>query len=267
MNKLLFHEGGQPLYLDDLDFIQSAFAETIKALISTYGDVILSGCEIVPPVTTGHLTKYSWGKGYIALGGEIYRVDNGSFEGKSDATLYWKVISKQDQKENFENTTEHNVYEYKYVTLSDVVNTADVYIAKDDVKKIGDVLKNKVSEAFEIPAPARVYNIADNPSASLTIWTNKSTIYCSVFIYNYTSVNLPNGLLGSYPVGELSEKENTAMGRSGVIVITSGAFNECQAYILDIRSEGQVYLRNMDGSLANSISKIGAGEFTFVTNI
>ena len=46
MNKLLFKEGGQPFYLDDLDFMQSAFADTVKGIVSTYGNVILSGCNV-----------------------------------------------------------------------------------------------------------------------------------------------------------------------------------------------------------------------------
>ena len=50
MNKLLFKEGGQPFYLDDLDFMQSAFADTVKGIVSTYGNVILSGCNVPPPI-------------------------------------------------------------------------------------------------------------------------------------------------------------------------------------------------------------------------
>ena len=34
MNKLLFKEGGQPFYLDDLEFMQESTADALKAICS-----------------------------------------------------------------------------------------------------------------------------------------------------------------------------------------------------------------------------------------
>ena len=34
MNKLLFKEGGQPFYLDDLEFMQESTADVLKAICS-----------------------------------------------------------------------------------------------------------------------------------------------------------------------------------------------------------------------------------------
>ena len=120
MNKLLFKEGGQPFYLDDLDFMQSAFADTVKGIVSTYGNVILSGCNVPPPIAiAGHPTTYSWEEGYIAINGEVYRVEEGSFQGGLNANLYWKVVSTEGQKEIYENTSENNVYQYRKVELTD----------------------------------------------------------------------------------------------------------------------------------------------------
>ncbi|KXB75633.1 hypothetical protein HMPREF3185_00722, partial [Porphyromonas somerae] len=46
MNKLLIHEGGQPLHLDDLEFLQEVATSPLQSLISSWGNCILGGCEI-----------------------------------------------------------------------------------------------------------------------------------------------------------------------------------------------------------------------------
>lgn len=141
MDKLLFNEGGQPFYLDDLDFMQSAFADTVKAIVSTYGNVILSGCNIPPPTSiAGHPTIHHWDEGYIALNGEVYRVDSGSFEGGTNATLYWKVVSTEGQKEIYEDTSEHNVYQYRKIELTDKVASSDIYASALSIKSMNDFL-------------------------------------------------------------------------------------------------------------------------------
>lgn len=141
MNKLLFKEGGQPLYLDDLDFMQSAFTETVKGIISTYGNVILSGCNIPPAIAiAGRPSSYSWEEGYIAINGEVYRVENGSFDGSLNADLYWKVVSTEGQKEIYENTSEHNVYQYRKVVLTDTVTSSDIYVSASTIKSMNDFL-------------------------------------------------------------------------------------------------------------------------------
>lgn len=144
MNKLLISEGGQPLYLDDLDFMQNAFAESMKGLISTYGNVILSGCEIQLPISiAGKPTTYRWEKGYMAIGGEVYLVEEGSFSGAMNASLYWKVVSTEGQNEVFENSSEHNVYQYRKVVLTDTVEAADVYVSVHGMKTV-DELTSKI---------------------------------------------------------------------------------------------------------------------------
>ena len=141
MNKLLFKEGGQPFYLDDLDFMQSAFAESVKGVISAYGNVILSGCNIPPPISiAGHPTSYSWEEGYIAINGEVYKVEAGNFKGELNATLYWKVVSTEGQKEIYENTSENNVYQYRKVELTDTVTSSDIYVSASSIKSMNDYL-------------------------------------------------------------------------------------------------------------------------------
>lgn len=153
MNKLLINEGGQPLYLDDLDFMQSAFAETVKGAISTintYGNAILSGCEVSISVS-GVSTIYSWDKGYVAIDGEVFQVEKGSFSGENGATLYWKVIITDAQKEIFENSSEHNVYRYRKVILTDTVEEGDRCVLKQELKTVDELTSKmrilKIKEA------------------------------------------------------------------------------------------------------------------------
>lgn len=268
MNKLLFSEGGQPLYLNDLDFMQSAFSEALRGILSTYGNVILSGCEILPPdATTGNLTVHSWEKGYMAIEGEVYQVDKGSLSGVENATLYWKVVSIEGQKEIFENSSEHYVYQYRKVILTDTVVSGDVYIEKGSMKKIEDILTGKVSNSFEIPMSSKTFDVASNPMTRLTVSKNKSTLYCSIYLHSFGTASLTNGLVGRYPVDQLNEEERNMLNQSGVLVLASSAFGEFQTYILDARYEGQIYLRNMDGSPVTSLSKTGSGTVTFIKNM
>ena len=168
MNKLLFREGGQPFYLDDLDFMQSAFADTVKGIVSTYGNVILSGCNVPPPISiAGRPTTYNWEEGYIAINGEVYRVEEGSFEGGMSASLYWKVVSTEGQKEIYENTSENNVYQYRKVELTDTVTSSDIYVFASSVKNMNDYLM--IYEEKEIRTKVSGGISEDSLSVSLSI--------------------------------------------------------------------------------------------------
>lgn len=77
MNRLLTFEGRQPIWLDDLDFLQNSVADEIKKLVEGITDsedevIILSGCNVnqVKPNTSITITA-----GIIAYKGELYRVD------------------------------------------------------------------------------------------------------------------------------------------------------------------------------------------------
>lgn len=150
MNKLLFKEGGQPFYLDDLEFMQSAFAETVKGIISTYGNVILSGCNIPPPISiAGHPTTYDWEEGYIAINGEVYRVEKGRFQGGLNSELYWKVVSTDEQKENYEDASEGCVYRIRKVVLTDTVKEGELFVSQQTMKTLEELTSRSLSLSVE----------------------------------------------------------------------------------------------------------------------
>lgn len=72
MNKLINPNGGMPLELDDLIFIQDSFKDALKGVLheftrAEFGNVILSGCE----VTNLGGGNYSISSGYVMLGYEV----------------------------------------------------------------------------------------------------------------------------------------------------------------------------------------------------
>jgi hypothetical protein len=80
MNRFLTHTGRQPIWLDDLDFIQESFADEIKKLVQglvgmTNDAVILTGCN----VTQNEDGTYTVSEGVIYLKGEILRLSEGVY--------------------------------------------------------------------------------------------------------------------------------------------------------------------------------------------
>ncbi len=74
MNKLLCFNNGQFVVLDDIVFVDNAYREALKGLLSGLGitpptSFKLSGCDVIKAGNT-----YTCSEGYIALAGEIYHV-------------------------------------------------------------------------------------------------------------------------------------------------------------------------------------------------
>lgn len=201
MNKLLFNEGGQPLYLDDIAFLQSAFSDCIKGMISTYGNVILSGCSV-----TYSNGKANWEEGYISLNGEIYKVNAGSITAAESDQLFWVAKFSEEQKEIFENSSEHNVYQYGIARIETSASESEVYAAKEDVKTMEEILIGKVDKAFESPMKSKYVTISGPGISELKCSQNKSCIHYE-FSFNSamsSSISLENGYWGEISTDGLS---------------------------------------------------------------
>lgn len=83
-------EGGHPLYLQDIDFIQKSYKEAFEGLISLFNEdsFILFGCE----KSLHSAGVWSISPGYVVLGKEIFRVEEHtvSFLSEQDP-LYFKI--------------------------------------------------------------------------------------------------------------------------------------------------------------------------------
>lgn len=77
MNKLLFKEGGQPFYLDDLEFMQESTADALKAICSgmKLGEKHILLSDPVSTEILGSNTVYTIvGNGYIVIDDEVYPI-------------------------------------------------------------------------------------------------------------------------------------------------------------------------------------------------
>lgn len=129
MNKMLFPQGGVPLSLDDLQFMQDSFADTIKQIGNAMGqrqDFILYGCNVM--TTTDDETKTTslkWTSGAVCLGGEIYPVEAGSIPVQDKGTLYWKVMRTEDTDVALKNGTQTKLHSTAKAVLTYTVMDAD----------------------------------------------------------------------------------------------------------------------------------------------
>lgn len=113
MDKLLFSEGGQPLHLDDLEFLQGSFQGSLLSFISALGNYIIGGCAITYEHDAVH-----WTPGYISYQGKVYRVDSGSLPHVEDDPLYWVFSHKTTARKVFADSSEHPTQESYTASLS-----------------------------------------------------------------------------------------------------------------------------------------------------
>lgn len=152
MNKYLIYEGGQPVYLDDLDFLQSSFADTVKGLCSAlkFGEKNILMNDPVSITESGGNTIYTIALGgYIVIGDEIYPIQAGSLTVSTSQPVYFIVVSEKYQTETLANNTEVQVYERKYVKLSGAYTEGDAFVKRTDVTTVRNKLLNMVAEYLD----------------------------------------------------------------------------------------------------------------------
>lgn len=152
MNKYLIYEGGQPIYLNDLDFLQSSFSDTVKGLCSAlkFGEKnILMNDPVSMDESNGYTTYTIALGGYIVLGDEIYPIQAGSLRVPTSQPVYFVVVSEKYQTETLSNNTEVQVYERRYVKLSGAYAEGDIYVKRSDVTTVKDKLLSTVAEYLD----------------------------------------------------------------------------------------------------------------------
>lgn len=104
MNKLLFSEGGQPIHLDDIAFLQESHETVLGAILESIGDCVIKGAELHP--TGGYVTP-----GLIAYRGKLYEVvDDGTIppftSGDESAKYAWQFSEVSEGEKTFEDDQE-----------------------------------------------------------------------------------------------------------------------------------------------------------------
>lgn len=133
MNNYLIYEGNQPVYLDDLQFINQATLDALTGIVEGIqqinSPVILYGCDITSVPASSGQTTYSNTAGYVSVLGEVYPVKAGSVTTSTGANLYWEIVTEKDGLRRLGNGTEQYVYEKKYIRLA---STGSILVVKDN---------------------------------------------------------------------------------------------------------------------------------------
>ena len=120
MDKYLTYPGKQPVYLGDIDFMQSAVAGALLNLLKGYTGqdsptAILYGVE----VSIG-LNSVSWTAGVVCLDGEILPVEAGVISG---TTGYFDIISATDGARTFGDGQSHDCFEVRSAAIVPTVTS------------------------------------------------------------------------------------------------------------------------------------------------
>jgi hypothetical protein len=117
MDKFLTYAGKQPVYLGDIDFMQSAFSGAFLNLLKAYTGLatptaILFGCEI-----TYANNAISWTDGVVCLAGEILPIAAGIVGGEAGPG-YFDIVSTSGGTRTFGDGDSHDCWEERAATIT-----------------------------------------------------------------------------------------------------------------------------------------------------
>lgn len=144
MNKIRFNEGGQPVYLDDLQLLQENQVETVETLLGCLCNgqsVLLTGGGITDVTETegGYDVKVSAGKAFV--NGDIVEWEDLDVEVGSMDSLFLCMNKTEEDLRDFENGAQHYCREKTAVVLSTTKDGATGYIDLYNPKTFANVLK------------------------------------------------------------------------------------------------------------------------------
>ena len=146
MNRILFNEGGQPMYLDDFELLQKRQEVALSTLLKCLCEgvsVLIAGGEVedVQETETGYRVNVNAGKALI--NGDIVEwADMDSEIAGSVEELYLCVNKTKGVPREFENGATHYCREEDVVTVSTTNEGAAGYIDLLNPNRFAEVLKN-----------------------------------------------------------------------------------------------------------------------------
>lgn len=121
MNNFLTKEGGQPIWLGDIDFMQQSWQESVRQIVasltgSSTSTCVLYGCK---PDSNGGTTA-----GVISLNGEIMPVKESRLPWQGSSIM---VVTEKSSERTFKNGSKVLCHETRYAILADEgLSTADI---------------------------------------------------------------------------------------------------------------------------------------------
>lgn len=271
MNRYLIHEGGQPVYLDDMRFIQDAVAESLKGVLDglTYfdsyehydGNVVLSGSVTSGETSDGN-TYYDVSEGYVSINHEVYPIKPGRIVVPQRANVYWVVKTESYQNETQANNTEVMVYERRFVQLSETHEEGEEYVQYSG-KKLIDLLLGKVENYMTSKVVNRSFKATvTGPMAGKCSYGLQYIKLRSGVEYIYLSFD--TGDTKSLELEEVGGKRRLMTFIPDKFLYLSGTFEYLRHNILPggiyqahIR-EGSIYITDTEGNPVTAFPEIGS---------
>ena len=120
MDKFLTYTGEQPIWLDDINYMNRAMSDTLTRIVQSLTqfqqtEYILQGCDV-----TLSSTELSWTDGIVMLDGEILPVRAGKIPSQQSEEYYhFKIVEEYDPagKRMFRDGTTRECYQIRYATI------------------------------------------------------------------------------------------------------------------------------------------------------
>lgn len=176
MNKLLFSEGGQPLNLDDLEFMQTSTIDAIKALASPWGNCVLAKKWHTGAHTGGSM--FQWDDCMVSIGGEIAYLPSSELNMSAiytsdDHKVYIQLSSREDNIKNFADGSQHptrKIYRAEMKVGIPPQGSAVIPVVGKNVKGSDYLLGDKIKEWLRLnEREVPVSNVKEGVSVRLRI--------------------------------------------------------------------------------------------------
>ena len=163
MDKLLAIAGGQPLHVEDWDFMQSstisALAALIKSFLGNNTSCILYGCE-----QSINGTTVSFSAGYIFMNGEIFSIPAVSFTQESNQSFYFQTNFTTSENRTFKDTSTHDVYSLREMEIASCIGAIPTGCSYyGDLRTLTAILLENVTSGSsdQLTFSQQTFNIAD----------------------------------------------------------------------------------------------------------
>lgn len=256
MNKYLTFPGQQPVYLGDIDFMQTAVRNTLFYLMKNITgneacNGILWGVEIN---NSGAGATYT--AGVVSILGEILPIAGGVVEGDDTSQLYFQISSTLSGERTFGDGQSHKCYEQRYAYISKYATAYPV----ESFPRINSLSGNQ----------AQVYAFTDKPQT--TVYYSKlvqtgGALY--LMIRNLASVEVQDsyfyGSIQGLPANILSKFTNPSAPRNCLVQVKAAGSGASlisytlQAYFSVAEGELTIHIDNPDGltfNFDNEVSQI-----------
>lgn len=179
MNKLLFPNGGTPLYGDDFIFLDSAQRDSFKGILfevaKAYGgNLILGGCELT---VTG--PNFTVAEGYLMINYEICHFAGGTYSVSGGATGHFTLATSFDAGglKNMANSGTQNTWEVRRCNFTPYSLTGGV-LDYPELRRTSDAIDNLLQQKVVSSTTFTMLNLwAKSVSEPPVLYRNLRTVY------------------------------------------------------------------------------------------